>query len=163
MTDDIKKEENTKEVKQTPNNQTAKEVINKENNEKNEDALLAKTPDGKQQDISRIMTDDGKNSLKEVYEEVIKVLKNIYDPEIPVNIHDLGLIYDVKLATNRDVLIVMTLTSPACPVAGTLPGEIEAKVKEHPMIHNSKVHLTFDPPWNQTMMSEEAKLELGFL
>lgn len=159
MTDDIKKEEKTGEMKEAPN----KETLTEDNKETNEDALLAKTPDGKQQDISRIMTDDGKNSLKEVYEEVIKVLKSIYDPEIPVNIHDLGLIYDVKLATNRDVLIVMTLTSPACPVAGSLPGEIEAKVKEHPMVRNSKVHLTFDPPWDQSMMSEEAKLELGFL
>lgn len=102
-------------------------------------------------------------SLDEVKEEVIKILKTCYDPEIPVDVWELGLIYDIKIASNRDVLIVMTLTSPACPVAAILPGEIEQKVKEHPMVYDCKVQLTFDPPWNQRMMSEVAKLELGFL
>jgi FeS assembly SUF system protein len=102
-------------------------------------------------------------SIEEVKEEAVKVLKTVFDPEIPVNIYALGLIYDIMVATNKDVLVVMTLTSPSCPVAGTLPGEVEQKLKEHPMIHDAKVELTFDPPWNQKMMSEEAKLELGFL
>ncbi|MEO6694394.1 MAG: iron-sulfur cluster assembly protein [Ignavibacteria bacterium] len=102
-------------------------------------------------------------SPEEVKEEVIKVLKSCYDPEIPVDVWELGLIYDIIVATNNDVLIVMTLTSPSCPVAGILPGEIEQKVKDHPMVNDCKVQLTFDPPWSQTMMSEVAKLELGFL
>jgi len=102
-------------------------------------------------------------NLEELKEEVIKVLKNCYDPEIPVNIHDLGLIYDIKLATNGDVLVIMTLTSPACPVAGSLPIEIQEKLLEHPMINDARVEVTFDPPWDFDKMSEEAKLELGFL
>jgi FeS assembly SUF system protein len=102
-------------------------------------------------------------NLEELKEEVIKVLKSCYDPEIPVNIYDLGLIYDIKLATNGDVLVIMTLTSPACPVAGTLPIEIQEKLREHPMINNARVEITFDPPWDFDKMSEEAKLELGFL
>jgi len=101
--------------------------------------------------------------LEEVKEEVIKVLKTCYDPEIPVNVYDLGLIYDVQVATNRDVLVVMTLTSPACPVAGILPSEIQQKLKEHPMINDARVEITFYPPWSPDKMSEEAKLELGFL
>jgi FeS assembly SUF system protein len=102
-------------------------------------------------------------NLEELKEEVIKVLKSCYDPEIPVNIYDLGLIYDIKLATNGDVLVIMTLTSPACPVAGTLPIEIQEKLREHPMINSARVEITFDPPWDFDKMSEEAKLELGFL
>ena len=102
-------------------------------------------------------------NLEELKEEVIKVLKMCYDPEIPVNIYDLGLIYDIKLATNGDVLVIMTLTSPACPVAGSLPIEVQERLKEHPMINNARVEITFDPPWGLERMSEEAKLELGFL
>lgn len=102
-------------------------------------------------------------NLDDLKTEVIKVLKSCYDPEIPVNIFDLGLIYDIKLATNGDVLVIMTLTSPACPVAGTLPVEIQEKLREHPMINNARVEITFDPPWDFDKMSEEAKLELGFL
>jgi len=103
------------------------------------------------------------HSVEEIRQEVIKVLKTCYDPEIPVDVYELGLIYDIKAATNGDVLIVMTLTSPACPVAGSLPLEIEQKVKEHPMVRDCKVEISFDPPWNQRMMSEVAMLELGFL
>lgn len=115
-----------------------------------------------------INADQENNTKKEINpdelkEEVIKVLKMCYDPEIPVNIYDLGLIYDVKIATNGDVLVIMTLTSPACPVAGTLPIEVQEKLKEHPMIHDARVEITFDPPWGLDRMSEEAKLELGFL
>jgi FeS assembly SUF system protein len=102
-------------------------------------------------------------TLDEIKEEVIKVLRTCYDPEIPVNILDLGLIYDIKIATNGDVLVIMTLTSPACPVAGILPAEIQQKLKDHPMIHDARVEITFDPPWSPDRMSEEAKLELGFL
>jgi FeS assembly SUF system protein len=104
-----------------------------------------------------------KHSPEEIKDEVIKVLKTCYDPEIPVDVWELGLIYEINVATNGDVLIVMTLTSPSCPVAGILPNEIEQKVKEHPMVNDCKVQLTFDPPWSQFNMSEVAKLELGFL
>jgi FeS assembly SUF system protein len=103
------------------------------------------------------------HDIAEITEEVIKVLKTCYDPEIPVNVFDLGLIYDIKIATNGDVLVVMTLTSPACPVAGILPPEIQERLKEHPMIHDARVEITFDPPWSVDKMTEEAKLELGFL
>lgn len=102
-------------------------------------------------------------SQEDIKNEVIKVLKTCYDPEIPVDVWELGLIYEINVATNGDVLIVMTLTSPSCPVAGILPNEIEQKVKDHPMVNDCKVQLTFDPPWSQYNMSEVAKLELGFL
>ena len=101
--------------------------------------------------------------LEILKEEVVKVLKNCFDPEIPVNIYDLGLIYDINLATNGDVFVVMTLTSPACPVAGTLPGEVQEKLREHPMVNDARVEITFDPPWSFDNMSEEAKYELGFI
>ena len=101
--------------------------------------------------------------LEVLKEEVIKVLKNCFDPEIPVNIYDLGLIYDINLATNGDVFVVMTLTSPACPVAGTLPGEVQEKLREHPMVNDAREEITFDPPWSFDNMSEEAKYELGFI
>jgi len=100
---------------------------------------------------------------EEIKEKVIDVLRNCYDPEIPVNIYDLGLIYDIKIATNTDVLVIMTLTSPACPVAGTLPIEVQEKLKELPIIHDARVEITFDPPWSFDNMSEEAKYELGFI
>lgn len=102
-------------------------------------------------------------STDELREEVMKVLRTCYDPEIPVNILDLGLVYDIKIATNGDVLVIMTLTSPACPVAGILPAEIQQKLKDHPKINDARVEITFDPPWTPDRMSEEAKLELGFL
>ena len=101
--------------------------------------------------------------LEVLKEEVVKVLKNCFDPEIPVNIYDLGLIYDINLATNGDVFVVMTLTSPACPVAGTLPGEVQEKLREHLMVNDARVEITFDPPWSFDNMSEEAKYELGFI
>jgi|SRR5690606_958428 len=128
-----------------------------------EEQVIAKSSTGEEEDLANIMTEDGKNTMKELYEEAVKVLKSCYDPEIPVDIYALGLIYDIKLTINRDVLVVMTLTSPACPVAGTLPGEIEEKLRSHPMINEAKIHLTFDPPWDMSMMTEEAKLELGML
>jgi len=95
--------------------------------------------------------------------QIIEVIKTIYDPEIPVDIYELGLIYDVLVNEDNDVKILMTLTSPNCPVAETLPVEVEEKVKTVPDVKNAEVEITFDPPWDQTLMSEEAKLELGFL
>jgi len=96
-------------------------------------------------------------------DKIVEVLKTIYDPEIPVDIFELGLIYDVFVNENNDVKILMTLTSPNCPVAETLPVEIEEKVKTLEEVDSAEVEITFDPMWTQDMMSEEAKLELGFL
>jgi len=94
---------------------------------------------------------------------IVGVLKTIYDPEIPVDIFELGLIYDVMVSENNDVKILMTLTSPNCPVAETLPVEIEEKVKTIEAVKSAEVEITFDPVWTQDLMSDEAKLELGFL
>ena len=100
---------------------------------------------------------------QELGEKIVQVLKTIYDPEIPVDIYELGLIYDVFVNDERDVKILMTLTSPNCPVAETLPVEVEEKVKSLDAVKNAMVEITFDPPWTQELMSEEAKLELGML
>ena len=96
-------------------------------------------------------------------EQIIEEIRKIYDPELPVNIYELGLIYDVKINEIFDVNILMTLTSPNCPVAETLPLEVEKKVKCIKEIKHVKVEITFEPPWTKEMMSEEAKLELGML
>ena len=96
-------------------------------------------------------------------EKIVGVLKTIYDPEIPVDIYELGLIYDVFVNEDYDVKILMTLTTPNCPVAETLPLEVEEKVKSINEVKSAEVEITFDPPWNQDLMSEEAKLELGML
>ena len=96
-------------------------------------------------------------------EQVIDSLRTIYDPEIPVNIYDLGLIYDIETDDNKKVVITMTLTAPNCPVADILPNEIKEKVSTLPGVSEVEINLVFDPPWNQSMMSEEALLELGML
>ena len=95
--------------------------------------------------------------------KVVETLKTIYDPEIPVDVFELGLIYEVNIDDDKNVTIYMTLTSPNCPVAESMPQEIEDKVGAMPEVASSKVHVVFDPPWDKDMMSEEAKLELGFL
>ncbi|WP_088340108.1 DUF59 domain-containing protein [Robiginitalea sediminis] len=100
---------------------------------------------------------------RELGEHIVRVLKTIYDPEIPVDIYELGLIYDVFVNEDRDVKILMTLTSPNCPVAESLPMEVEEKVKSLDQVNGAEVEITFDPPWTQELMSEEAKLELGLL
>ena len=99
----------------------------------------------------------------ELGEKIVRVLKTIYDPEIPVDIYELGLIYDVFVNEDNDVKILMTLTTPNCPVAETLPLEVEEKVKSLDAVNSAEVEITFDPPWSQELMSEEAKLELGML
>ncbi|MFD1094383.1 DUF59 domain-containing protein [Salegentibacter chungangensis] len=104
-----------------------------------------------------------KIDTQELGEKIVKVLKTIYDPEIPVDIYELGLIYDVMVSTDYDVKILMTLTTPNCPVAETLPQEVEEKVKSVDMVKDAEVEITFDPPWSQDLMSEGAKLELGLL
>ena len=95
--------------------------------------------------------------------KIINVLKTIYDPEIPVDIFELGLIYEVKIDDNNKVDIDMTLTSPNCPVAESMPKEVEDKVRDVYEVTTAKVHIVFDPPWDKNMISEEAKLDLGML
>jgi FeS assembly SUF system protein len=95
-------------------------------------------------------------------DQVVEVLKGIYDPEIPVNIYEIGLIYEVNIDDDANVHVLMTLTSPMCPVAESLPPEVEAKVAAVDGVTSAKVEVTWDPPWDPEMMSEAAKLELGF-
>lgn len=95
--------------------------------------------------------------------KIVNMLKTIYDPEIPVDVYELGLIYEVRINSNKEVDIDMTLTSPNCPVAESLPKEVEDKIKAIEEVLDARVHIVFDPPWDKDMMSEEAKLELGFL
>ena len=96
-------------------------------------------------------------------EKIVMVLKTIFDPEIPVDIYELGLIYDVMINEDRDVKILMTLTTPSCPVAESLPLDVENKVKSMEEVNDAEVEITFDPPWSQDLMSDEAKLEIGIL
>ena len=99
---------------------------------------------------------------QELEEKIIQVLKSCYDPEIPVNIFDLGLIYEINVDDENNLLIKMTLTSPACPVAGSLPGEVQTKLKSIPGINDVYIELVWNPPWDRDMMSDIAKIELGF-
>lgn len=94
-------------------------------------------------------------------ERVVAALRGVFDPEIPVNIYELGLIYDLQIDPAGAVSIRMTLTSPACPVAGALPGEVQAKVQAVPGVASAKVELVWEPPWEMSRMSEEARLQLG--
>ncbi|WP_373519745.1 SUF system Fe-S cluster assembly protein [Pricia sp.] len=109
------------------------------------------------------MSEETSIDTKELGEKIVTVLKTIYDPEIPVDIYELGLIYDVFVNEDNEVKILMTLTSPNCPVAESLPAEVEERVKSLDMVKDAEVEITFDPPWSQDLMSEEAKLELGML
>lgn len=96
-------------------------------------------------------------------DKIEEALRTVHDPEIPVNIMELGLVYEIKIEEGGKVKITMTLTAPACPVAGEIIMEVESKVRALDGITDVHVHLTFDPPWTRDMMTEEAKLELGFL
>ncbi|MBT57692.1 MAG: SUF system Fe-S cluster assembly protein [Flavobacteriaceae bacterium] len=96
-------------------------------------------------------------------EKIVNELKQVYDPEIPVDVYELGLIYDVFINEDNEVKILMTLTSPNCPVAESLPKEVEDKVKSLDEVKDAEVEITFDPPWTKNLMSDEAKLELGFM
>ena len=100
---------------------------------------------------------------KKVEQKIINVLKAIFDPEIPVDVYELGLIYEIKIDDEINVGIEMTLTSPNCPVAESMPKEVEDKVAEVYGVKSSKVNIVFDPPWDKDMMSEEAKLDLGMI
>lgn len=100
---------------------------------------------------------------EDLKQRVIEVLQTVYDPEIPVNIYEIGLIYGIDIDASNAVKIQMTLTSPACPVAGTLPGEVESTVAGADGVASAQVELVWDPPWNPDKMSEAAKLQLGML
>ncbi len=100
---------------------------------------------------------------EELKEEVVRAIKKVYDPEIPVDVYELGLIYEIKIYPVNNVYILMTLTSPSCPSAEEIPVDIERQVKSIDGVEGVEVELTFDPPYSQDMMSEVAKLELGFL
>ncbi len=117
----------------------------------------------KQKLILKQMDTEPEIDMAELGDKIIAVIKTIYDPEIPVDIYELGLIYDVFINEDREVKILMTLTTPNCPVAESLPKEVEDKVKSMKQIKDVEVEMTFDPPWSQELMSEEALLELGML
>ena len=106
---------------------------------------------------------NNKNNTKNLGEKIVKELKSIFDPEIPVDIYELGLIYDVFVNEDSEVKIMMTLTSPNCPVAESLPQEVEEKIRSIDEVKTAEVEITFDPPWTKDLMREEAKLELGFM
>ena len=104
------------------------------------------------------MTDKNK-----IEQDIVEALKTVYDPEIPVNVYELGLVYSIDVRDDGYVHITMTLTAPGCPVAGDIITEVDSKIRQLEGVSDANVMLTFDPPWNKEMMSEEAKLELGFL
>jgi len=112
-------------------------------------------------------TPDSKNTtdmeIPNLKEKIVQAIKGVYDPEIPVDVYELGLIYEINVYPINNVYIMMTLTSPSCPSAEVIPGEVEQKVKAIEGINDVKVEITFDPPYSQDMMSEAAKLELGFM
>ena len=98
-----------------------------------------------------------------LYESIVDGIRTVYDPEIPVNIYDLGLIYTIEINEDSEVLVVMTLTAPGCPVAGEMPGWVAEAIEPMPGIKQVAVELTWEPPWGMDMMSDEARLELGFM
>lgn len=104
-----------------------------------------------------------KSNIENLREKVVDAIKTVYDPEIPVDVYELGLIYEISVYPVNNVFVLMTLTSPSCPAAETIPSEVEQKIKQIEGIGDVKIELTFDPPFTQDMMSEAAKLELGFM
>jgi len=103
------------------------------------------------------------NNIMQLEEEIVRMLKTVYDPEIPVNIYDLGLVYNVDVDEEKNVTITMTLTAPNCPAADFILEDVRLKLESIKSLKNVIVNLTFEPEWNKNMLSEEAKLELGFL
>ncbi|MDR1724316.1 MAG: iron-sulfur cluster assembly protein [Tannerella sp.] len=103
------------------------------------------------------------NEFLKIEEEIVRMLKTVYDPEIPVNIYDLGLIYNVDVDSDRNVIIDMTFTAPTCPAADYIIEDVRQKVESIDSVHSAQVNLVFEPEWNKDMMTEEAKLELGLL
>lgn len=102
-------------------------------------------------------------AVPDLKDKIIQAIKTVYDPEIPVDVYELGLIYEINVYPVNNVYILMTLTSPSCPSAEVIPGEVEQKIKAIEGVNDVKVEITFDPPYSQDMMSEAAKLELGFM
>ena len=102
-------------------------------------------------------------AVPDLQDKVLQAIKTIYDPEIPVDIYELGLIYEINIYPVNNVYVLMTLTSPSCPSAEVIPGEVEQKLRSIEGVNEVKVEITFDPPYSQEMMSEAAKLELGFM
>jgi len=113
--------------------------------------------------IDRALDSSKSPQQKAIEEKVIEVLKSVYDPELPVNIYELGLIYEINVEQDNSVHVKMTLTAPACPVAGTLPPEVERRIETIPEVPRAKVDVVWDPPWTKERMSEAALLELGLL
>jgi FeS assembly SUF system protein len=115
--------------------------------------------------MNEVATDINQNTPVEenLRDKVLAALKTVYDPEIPVDVYELGLIYEINVFPVNNVFILMTLTSPSCPSAEAIPSEVEQKIKAIEGVNDVKVELTFDPPYSQDMMSEAAKLELGFM
>lgn len=106
---------------------------------------------------------ENENEFLQLEDEIIKTLKNIYDPEIPVNIYDLGLIYEIDVDDDNNVKVRMTLTTPNCPLADSIIAEVQQKVEAIEGVNSMNLKLTFDPPWDENMLTDEAKLELGLL
>src|SRR5271157_6081868 len=138
--------------------------------DENQSGVSSSTPDGALSPASAAVTAApagsratslGATEQGALREKVVAVLRTCYDPEIPVNIYELGLIYDIQVDANNAVELRMTLTSPACPVAGSLPPEVQAKIKNIPGVTDAKVEIVWDPPWTQERMSDAAKLQLG--
>ena len=101
--------------------------------------------------------------MSQLEDKIIEVIKTVYDPEIPVDVYELGLIYEIKIDKESNVKVLMTLTSPNCPVAESMPNEVKEKVESVEEVKSAEIEIVFDPPWDRDMMSEEAQLELGFL
>jgi FeS assembly SUF system protein len=101
--------------------------------------------------------------LQQIQDQIVTLLRTVYDPEIPVNIYDLGMVYDVDVDENNNVTIEMTFTSPACPASDFILSDVQMKIESIPEVNQVNINLTFDPPWDQSMMSDEARLELGMM
>ena len=101
--------------------------------------------------------------LQKIQDQIVTLLRTVYDPEIPVNIYDLGMVYDVDVDENNNVTIEMTFTSPACPASDFILSDVQMKIESIPEVNQVDINLTFDPPWDQSMMSDEARLELGMM
>ncbi|MFL2991283.1 MAG: iron-sulfur cluster assembly protein [Cytophagales bacterium] len=104
-----------------------------------------------------------KKETKELNNKVLRAIKTVYDPEIPVDVYELGLIYEINIKKNKDVHVLMTLTSPSCPAAESIPSDVKSRIEMIKEINDVDVEITFDPPYTSDLMSEEAKLELGFM
>ena len=104
-----------------------------------------------------------KKETKELKNKVLRAIKTVYDPEIPVDVYELGLIYEINIKKNKDVHVLMTLTSPSCPAAESIPSDVKSRIEMIKEINDVDVEITFDPPYTSDLMSEEAKLELGFM